>query len=69
MAHRPHIRRKLRCGFWVFGALLLIEIVEYLLGMGLGRGAWPYLAILAIIGAWPIVRYFMHLPQLWRREE
>ncbi|MBI2936105.1 MAG: hypothetical protein HYY31_04780 [Chloroflexi bacterium] len=60
---------KMRLGLVVFGVLMVIEVVEYALGVTIRRGAWPYLAVLAPIGAWPIVRYFMHVPQLWRHEE
>lgn len=66
---RPKLGAKMRLGFIVFGVLMVIEVAEYILGVNMKRGAWLYLAPLAAVGAWPIVRYFMHLPQLWRREE
>lgn len=59
----------MRVGFIVFGVLMGIEIVEYVLGVNVQGGAWPYLAVLALVGAWPIVRYFMHIEQLWRSED
>ncbi len=61
--------QKFRLGFLVFGALLVIEVIEFAVGVNVKRHNWPFLAILAVIGAWPILRYFMHLPQLWRRKE
>ncbi|MBI2165575.1 MAG: hypothetical protein HYU29_04135 [Chloroflexi bacterium] len=66
---KPELGAKMRLGLVVFGVLMAIEIIEYLVGTSVRAGAWPFLAILAAIGAWPIVRYFMHIPQLWQREE
>jgi heme/copper-type cytochrome/quinol oxidase subunit 4 len=60
---------RMRLGFIVLAALMVIEIVEYAIGVTMKRGSLPYLAVLAIIGAWPIVQYFMHIAQLWHREE
>ncbi|MBI4299316.1 MAG: hypothetical protein HY666_06120 [Chloroflexi bacterium] len=67
--HRTELPSKMRLGFIVFGVLIVIEIIEYVLGVNMKGGAWPLLAVLAVIGAWPIVQYFMHFTQLWRREE
>ena len=60
------LRVKLRLGFMVFGALMVIEIVEYVLGTMMKTGNWPYLGLLALIGAWPILKYFMHIQELRR---
>ncbi len=60
---------KMRIGFLVFGALMVIEVLEYVLGVTIHGGAWPFLAVLTLVGTWPIVRYFMHVRQLWRPEE
>lgn len=57
---------RLRLGYIVFGALVGIKIAEYLLGTRFLRASWPYLAILALVGAWLILYYFMHIHQLWR---
>lgn len=62
-------RSLMRLGFWVFLALMVVEIIEYLVGVGFKRGAWPLLAILAVPGAGLIFYYFMHISQLWHREE
>ena len=59
----------MRLGLWVLAVLMVVEIVEYGSGVILKRGAWPVLAVLAIPGAGLIIYYFMHIPQLWRREE
>ena len=69
MTGSPKLEAKMRLGLAVFGALVVIEIVEYAVGVTLRGGAWPYLAILAVVGAWPIVYYFMHILQLWRPKE
>ncbi len=66
---RPSLQAKMRLGLWVFAALMFLEIIEYVVGLGLKRGAWLILAPLAVVAAWPIVYYFMHIRQLWRREE
>jgi heme/copper-type cytochrome/quinol oxidase subunit 4 len=60
---------KTRVGIIVFVVLIVLEVVEYVLGVTVKHGNWPIMAILALIGAWPIAWYFMHLPQLWHREE
>ena len=60
---------KLRVGLFVFVALMSIEIVEYLVGTRWRQGNWPLLGILAVIGAWPILSYFMHITQLRRSGE
>lgn len=60
----PGLRGKLRLGYIVFGILIVIEVTEYLVGTTMRSGAWPYLAILALVGAWPILYYFMHINQL-----
>ena len=69
MTPKPDLKSKLRLGFIVFGALMVIEISEYVLGTRMKSGNWPYLGLLAIIGAWPILQYFMHIFELWRRKE
>ncbi|MBI3952985.1 MAG: hypothetical protein HY330_00555 [Chloroflexi bacterium] len=66
---KPSLAARLRTGWAVLGLLMVIEVVEYVLGVTMQRGAWLILAPLAIVGAWPIVQFFMHLPQLWHREE
>jgi hypothetical protein len=48
---------------------MALEVSEYVLGVTMKSGALPFLAILAVIAAWPIVHYFMHITQLWRSEE
>ncbi len=63
------LANRLRVGVVVFVALLALEVVEYIVGVTIHRGAWPFLAVLAVVGAWPILHYFMHITQLWRSGE
>lgn len=66
---KPEQKWLMRLGLWVLVALMLVEIIEYIAGVRIKRGAWPILAFLAVPGAGLILYYFMHIPQLWRREE
>ncbi|MBI4298091.1 MAG: hypothetical protein HY676_06140 [Chloroflexi bacterium] len=66
---KPSLAAKLRLGFYVLGALMVVEVTEYVIGTRVKRGAWPYLAILTLPGALPILYYFMHIKQLWHHEE
>ncbi len=63
--HRPNIGRKLRLGLIVAGALIAIKIAEYFVGVDINPGATPYLVVLALIAAWAILNYFMHISELW----
>jgi hypothetical protein len=38
------------------------------LAIAVSKGPLPYLAIIAVIKALLIIRYFMHIAQLWRGE-
>lgn len=62
-------RKLMRLGLWVFLVLMAIEILEYIIGITIRRLNLPILAVLAVPGAGLIIYYFMHIPQLWRREE
>ncbi len=66
---RRSLGAKMRLGYGVFGVLMAIELVEYAVGTRVRSGNWPYLAVLAVIGAWPILAYFMHIRQLRKGEE
>jgi hypothetical protein len=66
---KPSLKAKMRLGFIVFGVMLTLEVTEYTVGVTMKSGAWPFLAILAVMAAWPIVNYFMHITHLWRSEE
>ena len=56
-------------GLIVFFALMVIEIVEYFVGIKVLRGNLIYMVVLAIPGSWLIVHYFMHIHDLWNRDE
>jgi heme/copper-type cytochrome/quinol oxidase subunit 4 len=67
--NKSALSAKTRLGIIVFVALIVLEVLEYVLGIAIKHGNWPIMAVLALIGAWPILWYFMHLHQLWHREE
>lgn len=60
----------LRRGLMVLIALAVLTAIEYVVPVALlARGATAPLAIIALLKAGLIVYYFMHVAQLWRREE
>ena len=62
-------RKRMRLGLLIFVVLMVVEVVEYVVGVGLDSGATILLAVLAVPGAGLIVYYFMHVSQLWHTEE
>lgn len=60
--------QKLRVGWLVAFGLAVATVAEYFVAVELAQPLVP-LAIIALIKAWLIVTYFMHLPQLWSGEE
>ncbi len=66
---QDHKRRKMRLGAQVLGGLVILDAIEYVVGVALRRGALVPLLILAIPQAWLIVRYYMHIQQLRREGE
>lgn len=61
---KTDLKRKARVGLIVLGALVFLKIVEYVIGVTITAGSWPWLAISAVVGAWLILRYFMHIGQI-----
>lgn len=59
-------KRNLRTGYIVFFSLVGIKIAEYLIATRVSSGAWPYLAALALVSAWIIIKYYKHFSQLWK---
>lgn len=66
---RPTLSAQDLMGFGVLGALMALEIIEYLIGIRISPGALPLLILLTVPGAGVIIWFFMHLPQLWGGEE
>jgi len=60
---------KLRLGWIVIGGLAVLTAVEYWVAVSIHSSPLPYLAVIALIKAWLIIQYFMHVAQLWRAEE
>ncbi|MEK7872626.1 MAG: hypothetical protein AAB502_02060, partial [Chloroflexota bacterium] len=52
------LRKKLKRGLIVFGVVMVIEIVEFMIGVRMTKDNWLVLAPFAFVGAWPIVQYF-----------
>jgi cytochrome c oxidase subunit IV len=63
------LKRALRRGYLVFIPLIVLTVSEYVLPLVMDHGALPWLVIMAMMEAALIVYYFMHIAQLWRREE
>ena len=63
------LKRRLRIGYIVFSSLISIKIGEYLIATIIREGAWPYLAVLALVSAWLIIYYYKHIHDLWRSED
>lgn len=59
----------LRRGLIVIALLAFLSIVEYAIPAMLEHGSFPYLVVIAAAKAWLILWYFMHVAQVWRREE
>jgi len=62
------LNNKLRAGYLVFAALIIIKIGEYLLTTYIPKGGLPYLAVLAVSSAGLIIYYYKHIGDLWRSE-
>lgn len=59
---------KLKLGWIVIGALAVLTAVEYWVAVAIHSTVLPYLAVIALVKAWLIIQYFMHVSQLWRGE-
>ena len=57
-----------RRGVIVLIALAVLTVIEYYVAF-LPTSATPALFIIAIIKAWAILQYFMHVYTLWSEEE
>lgn len=63
------LTQALRRGFWVWVALIVLTILEYILMVLRMPGLIAYLLIINLLDAGLIVYYYMHIAQLWRQEE
>ena len=57
--------KQFKLGTIVFIALMIVEIIEYVVGVKIVKGNLILLTVLAILGAWLILQYFMHIQHLW----
>jgi hypothetical protein len=59
---------KLRRGLLTIGGLAALTALEYIISVMLPTGALIPLTIIAVVKAWLIIQYFMHVANLWRAE-
>ena len=57
-----------RLGLLVGLGLAVLTVIEYLVAVRLESNLLTYLLLLALLKAWLIVQYFMHLSQLWHEK-
>ncbi len=58
-----------KTGVIAFVALVVLKIVEYAVAVAMPSGSFLPIAALAVVDGWIILKYFMHMPQLWHSEE
>lgn len=58
------LRRKMRLGSIVFAGLLVLEVVEFVVGITMKTGALIPMILLGIPSGWLILRFYMHVRQL-----
>lgn len=61
-------KARMRIGWVTFAALAALTIVEFAISVYLTPST-PYMIATSLIKAWLIISYFMHLTQIWRRED
>ena len=66
---RSVLSNVLRKGLWVFIALFVLTVGEYILALVMKRGNLPYMVVMNVVDAALIMYFFMHISQLWRRGE
>ena len=59
------IRDKLRKGLFVIAALAVLTAVEFAVALGLSGGRFAILSLIAVVKAWLILDYFMHVAKAW----
>ena len=59
---------RMRTGWLVALALAILTGIEYWLAVSLDGSIVLYLVVIAVIKAWLIVQYFMHIRNLWHAE-
>jgi len=61
-------KARMRIGWNTFAALAGLTIIEFVISVYL-KPSTPYLIATSLIKAWLIISYFMHVNQIWQREE
>lgn len=60
---------KMRRGLVVIAILAVLTVIEFVVAINLETGRFRLLTVIALIKAWPILDYFMHISQIWKSEE
>ncbi len=60
---------KMRRGLVVIVILAVLTVIEFIIAISLDTGRFGLLTVIALIKAWFILDYFMHISQLWKTEE
>ena len=63
------IRDRLRTGLVVIAALAVLTAVEFAVAIALDDGRLAILTLIAVVKAWLILDYFMHVARAWNPEE
>lgn len=61
-------KTRMRIGWSTFAVLAVLTIAEFAISVYLTPST-PYLIATSLIKAWLIISYFMHVNQIWRRED
>ena len=62
------MKHRMRVGYVVFGSLVGLKAIEYVIFETVPAGNWPYLTVMAVVSAWLIVYYYKHIRQIWHPE-
>jgi heme/copper-type cytochrome/quinol oxidase subunit 4 len=60
---------KMRRGLVVITILAVLTAIEFVVAVSVDTGRFGLLAVFALIKAWLILDYFMHISQLWKSDE
>jgi heme/copper-type cytochrome/quinol oxidase subunit 4 len=63
------IRDKMRSGLVVIAALVVLTVADFTVALTIDRGRFAILSLVAVIEAWLILDYFMHVARVWRPGE
>ena len=67
--NQPRQGERMRRGMVVIIALAILTVVEYAAAIWMDTGSNLVLVIIAVVKAWLILDYFMHLFNAWRNAD